>query len=108
MGHANPEAIALVRDFKKKASKKYRIKKIFLFGSQVTGTAKDGSDFDILVITDRFASRPKFMSDLLAEWHLVQKKREPVDFLPFTEREFEEYSNRITIVKQAIEEGIEI
>ncbi len=108
MGKASPQTIALVRDFKRRAEKKYRLKKVVLFGSQVSGTMREGSDIDILVITDKFLSRPDFMSDLLTEWHLVQKKKEPVDFLPFTEKEYEESSSKITIIKQAIEEGIEI
>ncbi len=87
MGKASPEAIALVRDFKRRAEKKYHLKKVVLFGSQVTGTAREGSDIDVLVITAKFLSRPEFMSDFLTEWHLVQKKKEPVDFLPFTEKE---------------------
>lgn len=108
MGKASPQAIALVRDFKRRAEKKYHLKKVVLFGSQVEGTMREGSDIDILVITDTFLSRPEFMSALLAEWHLIQKKKEPVDFLPFTEKEYKESSGKITIVKQAMEEGIEI
>ena len=108
MGTANPQAVDLARGFKKKAEKKYHLKKVILFGSQATGTPREGSDIDLLIVTDELASRSGLMSELLTEWHLIQKKTSPVDFLPYTEREFEEASKRITIVRQALDEGTEI
>lgn len=54
MGKANPETIKLVKDFKEKAKKKYDIKKIILFGSQAIGGTKEGSDIDLLIVSDRF------------------------------------------------------
>jgi len=108
MGKANTEAIRLARDFKGKAKKKYDIDKIILFGSQATGKTREGSDIDLLVVSDKFKNKAKSMSQLSAEWHINQKKKFPVDFLCFTRKEFNRLSTRITIVKQALEEGIEI
>lgn len=108
MGEANPEVIKLVRDFKEKAGKKYGIKKIVLFGSQVTGGTREGSDIDLLIVSDKFKRRTDFMSQLAVEWHIVQKKKLPVDFLPYKSKEFRDLSKKITIVRQALEEGIEI
>ncbi len=108
MGKAIVEAIGLAKDFKRKAAKKYHLKRVILFGSQARGRLREGSDIDLLIVSDRMSKRSEFMSELLLEWHFTQKKNYPVDFLPFTEKEFEEASNKITIVKQALEEGIEI
>ncbi len=106
----NPEALAikLAKDFKKKAARKYGIKKIILFGSQVTGKTREGSDIDLLIVSDSFKKRASFMSKLFAEWHIVQKKDFPVDFLPYKTKEFENMRKGVTIVHQVVEEGIEI
>lgn len=108
MGNSNAQAIEVVKDFKKKAAKKYGIKKIILFGSQATGKTRKGSDMDLLVIADGFRKRTDFMSKLFAEWHVIQKKDFPVDFLPYRTKEFVAMNKGITIVRQAVEEGIEI
>lgn len=108
MGNSKTVAKELARDFKKKAAKKYGIKKIILFGSQATGKTRDGSDIDLLVVSDKFKKRADFMSRLFAEWHIVQKKNFPVDFVPYRTKEFENMRKGITLVHQAVEEGIEI
>ncbi|MBI2574782.1 nucleotidyltransferase domain-containing protein [Candidatus Woesearchaeota archaeon] len=108
MGKKNPDAISMAKDFKERAKKKYGIKRIIIFGSQVTGKTRPGSDIDLLVVSNNFRSRAKMMSKLYAEWHVVQKKKHPVDFLCYTPREFNRMSKQVTIVKQALEEGVEI
>lgn len=108
MGEASPKVIKIVKDFKEKAEKKYGIGKVILFGSYATGKTREGSDIDLLVVANRFRSRADFMSRLFREWHIVQKKRNPVDFICFTEKEFNKLSKQITIVKQALEEGVRI
>jgi predicted nucleotidyltransferase len=108
LGNSNSQAIDLAKDFKRRAAKKYGIKKIILFGSQATGQTGKGSDMDLLVVADGFRNRTRFMSKLFAEWHVVQKKDFPVDFLPYRTKEFESMSKGVTIVHQAVEEGIEI
>lgn len=108
MGNSKTIAVELAKDFKRRAAKKYGIKKIILFGSQATGRTREGSDIDLLVVSDSFKKRADFMSKLFAEWHIVQKKDFPVDFIPYRTREFEHMSNGVTIVHQVIEEGIEI
>ncbi len=108
MGKAKPEAVEMAKDFKSKAGKKYGIKKMFLFGSMATGKTHRWSDIDLLIVSDRFRNRIGFMSKLSAEWHITQGKNFPVDFLPYRTREFNRMSRRITIVRQALEEGVEI
>ncbi len=79
-----------------------------MFGSQATGRAREASDIDMLIVSDNFKKRADFISKLFAEWHIVQKKNFPVDFLPYRTKEFNTMSKGVTIVRQAIEEGIEI
>lgn len=109
MGKANIEAINLAKDFKEKAKDKYAIQKIILFGSQATGRTREGSDIDLLVVSEKFGSdKATAMSQLLEEWHIVQKKAFPVDFICLTPEEFGELSKQITIVRQALKEGVAI
>lgn len=108
MGKANPEAVKIAKDFKRHAAKKYGIQKITMFGSQATGKTRRGSDIDLLVVSDKCRHKAEFMSKLFREWHIVQKKKYPVDFICYTPEEFNRLSKQITIVKQAQEEGVAI
>lgn len=108
MGSSKIQVIELVKDFKRKAAAKYGIKKIILFGSQASGMTREGSDIDMLIVSDSFKKKTEFMSKLFEEWHIVQKKNFPVDFLPYRTKEFDSMRKGVTIVRQAIEEGIEI
>ena len=108
MGRAKPEAIKLARDFKSRATDKFGIERIILFGSQATGKTRKGSDIDLLIVSKQIKKRAKFMTALSKEWHIAQKKNKPVDFLCYTPEEFGRMSKKITIVKQALKEGVEI
>lgn len=67
MGKASAEAIELSRDFKAKAQTKYGIDKMILFGSQAAGKGAEGSDIDLLVVSNRVKSKAEFMSRLHKE-----------------------------------------
>jgi predicted nucleotidyltransferase len=85
---------------------KYDIKEVILFGSQVSGTADDDSDVDLIVVGDEFRDKSplKRPFELYLEWAMDC----PVDFLCYTPEEFEEKRNEISIVRHAINEGITI
>ena len=100
------EDLKVVRDFKNELSKKMPIKKVILFGSRVGGKVTKWSDFDIIIVSDKFNGiiSYKRASYLYDYWKTLY----PVDFLCYTSSEFNNLKKRITIVKQAIKEGIEI
>lgn len=106
MGEANKKIIEMVRDFKERAQEKYGLKKVILFGSRATGSTGKESDIDLLVVVDDFKGRADMMSKLSREWHLVQKKKMPIDFVCFTSKEYDKLSKQVTIVKQALKEGV--
>lgn len=108
MDKANIKTIKLVKDFKKKASDRFGIDKIILFGSQATGKTREGSDIDLLVVSKKIKKRAAFMSALSMEWHIRQGKNHPVDFICYTPEEFKAKSKGITIVRQALKEGVEV
>ncbi len=108
MGRKESEALELVKDFKKRIAKKFGIERIILFGSFATGRTHKWSDIDLLVISNKIRKKSKFMSKLSWEWHVEQEKDFPVDFICYTPKEFEKMKNEVTIVRQALEEGIEV
>jgi predicted nucleotidyltransferase len=109
MGKPSLKVLRIVKEFKRNIAKKYKIEKIILFGSQAVGKAKKNSDVDLIVVSKKFAGKKAFggMVKLSMEWH-SKSNNYPVDFLCYSPREFEEQSRRISIVKQALEEGVEI
>lgn len=110
MGKVSADIIKDVKRFKKQIEKKYETKKIILFGSQARGEAHENSDVDLLVVSAKFKGKLALngMRNLSWEWHRGLKISRPVDFLCYSPDEFEIQRKRITIVKQAVEEGIEI
>ena len=102
------ELIIKLKDFKQQV-KKYGVKKIFLFGSYSKDIANEESDVDLIIIGDfEDKGNLKRAPIFYKEWHLVQNIDLPVDIICYTPEEFDELKNQITIVKEAVEEGMEI
>ena len=98
--------IDVVRKFKDSESKKYGIEEIVLFGSQAEGTASQDSDVDLIVIVkDEIKDKAALMTNLVREWHSKPSIDLPVDFLPYSRREFAEMAGGVNIVSQALKNG---
>ncbi len=88
---------------------KYEIKQMILFGSQARGDTRIDSDVDLILVSPIFSNKNnQYESRLYQEWHIRYKLGIPVDFLCYSPKEFDKLKNRISIVSQAIKEGIEI
>jgi len=100
------EIINDVREFRKRAEKKFGLEKVFIFGSAARGKMRKDSDIDVLLVGRKFAGKKFFKRaiGLRAYWKLDR----PVDFLCYTPKEFERLKKKVTIVREAVEEGIEI
>jgi predicted nucleotidyltransferase len=98
--------LEIVKEFKEKLSKKIPIKKMILFGSRANGKVHEWSDFDIIIVSDKFKDKKSFKRGI--GFYNYWKENYPVDFLCYTPEEFENLKKKITIVKTAVEEGIEI
>ncbi len=99
------EYIKALTRFKKALSKEKRIEKLIFFGSRATGNAGKDSDIDLIVVSPSFRGMNYWRSiGLRKHWDLPY----PVDFLCYTPEEFSEKAKRITIVREAIKEGVEI
>ncbi len=100
------EDMKFLKDFKKRLLKKIDVEKMILFGSRAWGDIRDDSDFDLVIVSKDFEGKKsrKRAREVYDYWDLDYA----VDFLCYTPEEFEKLSKRVSIVSQAVEEGIEI
>lgn len=96
-----------IKDFLRRVKKKYNIQKAILFGSRARGDHFKDSDYDIILVSDDFKKIffTKRISNMYIFW-----KHYPLDIEPlcYTPEEFEIKSKEHGIIRQAINEGIEI
>lgn len=100
------ETMKLLSSFKFKANRKFPITKMVLFGSRVTGKFHKDNDVDLIIVSPKFRGLNFFKrgSSMYKFWDYDL----PVDFLCYTPEEFDRLSKRITIVSQALKEGVKI
>lgn len=90
----------------KEFKQRNKLSKLYLFGSAATGKTHHSSDVDLLVVARRFRGKGLLerAPGLYMNWNLEY----PVDFLCYAPEEFNKLRKQITIVKEAVERGIEI
>jgi len=95
-----------LKEFKKNLRNEIPIDNMFLFGSRAKGKARKDSDFDILLVSERFrGKRFRYRGiGLRKHWSINSS----VDFLCYTPKEFNKLKKEVSLVSKAIEEGIEI
>lgn len=98
--------IRKLQDFRKNVNREMPLYKMILFGSMATGKARKESDIDLLIVSAKFRGLNFFKraAKMYDYWHLNY----PVDFLCYTPQEFRKLSKRVSIVSEAIREGMEI
>lgn len=76
-----------------------------LFGSRAREKTHKWSDYDIIVVSDKFKKKSfQRVPEMYDYWDYEY----PVDFLCYTSEEFNKLKKRVTIVREAVKEGIEI
>ena len=92
--------------FKENLNKNIPITKMYFFGSRVSGISNKDSDIDLIIVSPNFKKLDFFKrgAKMYDYWNL----RYPVDFICYTPKEFNKLKKQPTIVKEAIETGIEI
>lgn len=95
-----------LRNFKKSVSKDLPISRMYFFGSRATGKSHRYSDIDLIIVSSKFRKLDFFKrgAKMYDYWNLNY----PVDFICYTPEEFNKLKKQITIVKEAVENGIEI
>jgi predicted nucleotidyltransferase len=97
-----------VQEFCRRASRDWRLERVILFGSRARGDARPDSDWDVVIVSPDFAGI-KFrerMRRLYKYWDYA--KYHALEPLPYTPEEFEKKANQISIVREAVREGIDV
>lgn len=100
------ETAQIAKDFARKVKEKDTSAKVILFGSRARGDNFKKSDFDFLIISNKFQSQP-FIFRASAFYDCWSR---PVDIEPlcYTPAELNRKKKQRGIVQQAVKEGIEI
>ena len=99
--------IKKLKEFRKKLEKDFDISKIIFFGSRATAKKPDkDSDIDLIIVSKDFDGK-KFRYRAIGFYNYWDLDL-PVDFICYTPKEFDKLRKQITIVSQALKEGIEI
>ena len=98
--------ITLVKEFKEKLNSKIKIDKMILFGSRASGKSHRWSDFDLLIVSKDFKDKDTFNRS--SGFWLIWNQDYPVDFLCYTNEEFNKLKNRVSIVREAVNTGVEV
>jgi len=80
-----------------------RPSRVIISGSRVRGEVGEASDLDVIVVADSFRDIP-FLKRMPLLLKLVRFEKH-IDFLCYTEEEFEQVKETSSIVKSALEEG---
>ena len=95
-----------LKHFKSELDGAIGVEKMIFFGSWAKGKQRKHSDIDLIIVSKKFEGK-RFRYRPLGfynYWNLNY----PVDFLCYTPEEFKKLSKRITIVKEAVNEGVVI
>ena len=92
--------------FKNTLHKDVPIDKMIFFGSRAKGKFHRDSDIDLVIVSPKFRRLDFFKrgAKMYDYWNI----NHPVDFLCYTPEEFNKLKKQITIVREAVREGIEI
>ncbi len=98
------EGIAEIKEFVEKLRKEIGELKAIFFGSRARGDYLKTSDFDLILISEKF--KGMHFLDRIRFIYEFWDKKEYLYVFCYTEEEFEKKKNEIGTVKKALEEGI--
>ena len=105
-GMGKKEIIKGLTNFKSKLKGHLNIDSFIFFGSRASGKPKKDSDIDLIIVSKNFEGtkfRYRAMG-LYDYWDLDYA----VDFLCYTPKEFAKLKDNVSIVREAVESGVEI
>jgi predicted nucleotidyltransferase len=94
----------ILKRYLNKIGKKFRIEKTILFGSRAKGDWKNESDIDLIVVSSDFSgiNFRKRVVEVIGDWN----ENIDLEVFCYTPEEFEKKKNRISIVSEALKEGV--
>ena len=90
--------------FIRRLSKDFRIQNTILFGSRTTNKFRKNSDVDLIIVSKDFEGVDFF--DRGAKMYEYWDMDLPVDFICYTPKEFDNLKKKISIVKEALSNGV--
>jgi len=98
------ESINIIKKFIKNLNKDFHVKNVIFFGSRAEGRTKRNSDIDLIIVSNEFKGMDFFerVSSMYDYWDADI----PVDFLCYTEEEFNKLKKLVSIVSSALKKGI--
>ena len=95
-----------IKYFAKIIKNKFDIDKIIFFGSRAKGVYGKNSDYDVILVSKDFDGMKftKRISMIYPYW----KYNDSIEPLCYTPKEFNKLKKQVTIVREAVENGIEI
>jgi uncharacterized protein len=83
--------------------------RVLLFGSHARGNAAPDSDYDLIIISERFEPIPRLRREVgLHDIFYAVGGDAPLDLICLTPREFEEARGRITLISAVLPEAIDL
>ncbi|TET40057.1 MAG: hypothetical protein E3J65_02140 [Dehalococcoidia bacterium] len=101
-----PVADPLVTEFARKVRAAFNVEKIIFFGSRVRGDHLIDSDYDFIIVSDDFKGLP--FTERMTLMYEFWDSNLPIEPLCYTREEFHRKSNQISMVSDAVREGIEV
>ncbi len=91
---------------KKNISEDFPVDRMIFFGSRASGKPHKWSDIDLIIVSRKFKNLDFIErgAKMYNYWNLNY----PADFLCFTPEEFRQRAKKVSIVSEAIKNGIEI
>lgn len=100
------ETAKISKSFAERIKKEFNAEKILLFGSRARNDNFKTSDFDFIIVSEKF--KGIHFLDRMTSIYKYWNSDYLIEPLCYTLQEFEVKKNQIGIVKKAVEEGIEI
>lgn len=95
-----------VKSFVKRIKNNFNIDRIIFFGSRVKGTYKKNSDYDFILVSNDFKGMR--FTDRISKIYPYWDYYDSIEPLCYTPEEFNKLKKQVTIVREAVREGIEI
>lgn len=95
-----------VRQFIEKIRHTFNIERAIFFGSRAKGTHKRDSDYDFILVSKDFTGM-KF-TDRISKIYPYWQYNDSIEPLCYTPREFNKLKKQISIVREAVREGVNI
>ncbi len=98
-----------LRRFAERLRETVGARRVLLFGSRAQGRAAPDSDYDFIIVADRFRDiEPLQRSFGLREIFYEVAGLAPMDLICLTPEEFDEASRRITLVAAVLPEAVDL